>query len=184
MIDAYSSYESYQSRAKILLVGIGADEQLGGYGRHQTRYRQGGWSALIDELQLDLDRLSRRNLGRDDRCISDHGKEARFPFLDEDVVCYLSSLPIWLKTWPDLNRGLGDKYLLRKLARSLGLDRCCSLPKRAIQFGSRASRFGPTRSKGSDSLSIDTEGELEKMTMDSSIEPVYDDIPIISTDQR
>ena len=31
------------------------------------------------------------------RCISDHGREARFPFLDEDVVSFLNSLPVWLK---------------------------------------------------------------------------------------
>lgn len=31
------------------------------------------------------------------RCISDHGREARFPFLDEEVVSFLNSLPVWLK---------------------------------------------------------------------------------------
>ena len=28
------------------------------------------------------------------RCIGDHGREARFPFLDENVVSYLQSLPM------------------------------------------------------------------------------------------
>lgn len=32
----------YKSEAKILLVGSGADEQCAGYGRHRTKYRQGG----------------------------------------------------------------------------------------------------------------------------------------------
>ena len=31
------------------------------------------------------------------RCISDHGREARFPFLDEEVVSFLNSLPVWIK---------------------------------------------------------------------------------------
>lgn len=31
---------------------------------------------------------------RDDRCISDNGKEAWFPFLDEQVVLLLQSLPV------------------------------------------------------------------------------------------
>ncbi|ONK80511.1 uncharacterized protein A4U43_C01F18610 [Asparagus officinalis] len=42
-----------------------------------------------------LSRIWKRNLGRDDRCISDHGKEARFPFLDEDVIKSLLELPLW-----------------------------------------------------------------------------------------
>ena len=33
----------------------------------------------------------------DYRVITDHGKEARFPFLDEDVVSYLQSLPVHIK---------------------------------------------------------------------------------------
>jgi asparagine synthetase B (glutamine-hydrolysing) len=31
---------------------------------------------------------------RDDRCISDHGKEAWFPFLDEKVVRFLQETPL------------------------------------------------------------------------------------------
>lgn len=46
---------------------------------------------------MEVNRISERNLGRDDRCISDHGREARFPFLDEEVVSFLSGLPVWLK---------------------------------------------------------------------------------------
>ncbi len=32
--------------------------------------------------------------------ISDHGREARFPFLDEAVVQYLSTLPLSAKVTP------------------------------------------------------------------------------------
>lgn len=31
----------YESKARIVLVGSGADEQCAGYGRHKTKYRQG-----------------------------------------------------------------------------------------------------------------------------------------------
>jgi 3-dehydroquinate synthase class II len=54
----------YLSTCKILLVGLGADEQLAGYGRHRTCFAQGGWDALCKELNLDLERLWTRNLGR------------------------------------------------------------------------------------------------------------------------
>jgi hypothetical protein len=71
----------YVSCCKVLLVGIGADEQLGGYGRHRTAFRRGregkegnvpdcsdpGLDAMTPlelELNKDLERLWKRNLGR------------------------------------------------------------------------------------------------------------------------
>ncbi|KAG2318877.1 hypothetical protein Bca52824_012090, partial [Brassica carinata] len=65
----------YKSDARILLVGAGADEQCAGYGRHRTKYRNGSWTALDQEMKLDMQRIWKRNLGRDDRCIADNGKE-------------------------------------------------------------------------------------------------------------
>lgn len=54
----------YTSQAKVLLSGLGADEQLGGYSRHKDQFTASGWEGLIEELQLDLDRISTRNLGK------------------------------------------------------------------------------------------------------------------------
>jgi hypothetical protein len=135
--------------ARVLLVGIGADELMAGYGRHRTAYRNGGCEALRKELDLDFGRLWTRNLGRDDRCISDHGKEARFPFLDEDVISFLRSQPLTDIARLDLPSGVGDKYILRRLAESLGLSAPTRLPKRAIQFGSRIAKQSNVRFFGS-----------------------------------
>lgn len=33
------------------------------------------WLGLNEEMKLDMQRIWKRNLGRDDRCISDNGKE-------------------------------------------------------------------------------------------------------------
>ena len=87
----------YTSPARVLLNGLGADELLGGYGRHRTAFNN-GWSGVVDELQLEIDRLPTRNLGRDDRLVSDHGREARHPFLDPGLVQLLLSLPLPLIT--------------------------------------------------------------------------------------
>jgi asparagine synthetase B (glutamine-hydrolysing) len=139
------------SSAKILLSGVGADEQLAGYGRHRTTFQRGGYDALQRELKMEVGRLWTRNLGRDDRCLSDHGKEARFPFLDEDVVAYLERLPVDRKCNMLEAPGVGDKLLLREVARMIGVHSCSNLVKRAIQFGSRIAkvsdrcRFGSCR---------------------------------------
>ena len=54
------------SQAEILLSGVGADEQMASYGRHKTTYQRGGYNALQAELQIEVDQLWTRNLGRDD----------------------------------------------------------------------------------------------------------------------
>ncbi|KAJ0070475.1 hypothetical protein NL108_011651, partial [Boleophthalmus pectinirostris] len=60
----------------IIVTGIGADEQLAGYSRHRVRFKTSGPQGLLEELSMELNRISTRNLGRDDRVIGDHGKEA------------------------------------------------------------------------------------------------------------
>uniref|UniRef100_A0A8C5MR47 Asparagine synthetase domain-containing protein 1 n=1 Tax=Leptobrachium leishanense TaxID=445787 RepID=A0A8C5MR47_9ANUR len=140
----------YASTAKVVLTGIGADEQLAGYSRHRVRFKTSGYEALLEELSLELGRISSRNLGRDDRVIGDHGKEARFPFLDEDVVSFLNSLPVQEKADLSLARGLGEKLLLRLAALDLGLTASSVLPKRAMQFGSRIAKMENRSEKASD----------------------------------
>ncbi|XP_052206075.1 uncharacterized protein LOC127810572 isoform X2 [Diospyros lotus] len=139
----------YKSEARILLVGSGADEQCAGYGRHKTKYRNGSWIGLHEEMKLDMQRIWKRNLGRDDRCIADNGKEARFPFLDEHVIRSLLDIPLWEIADLDQPSGKGDKKILREVARLLGLHEAAVLPKRAIQFGSRIARESNRKNFGS-----------------------------------
>ncbi|KAH0838478.1 asparagine synthase-domain-containing protein [Lanmaoa asiatica] len=136
-----SRYRLYTSPAKVLVSGLGSDEMLGGYSRHRSVFTARGWQGVIDELQLELDRIPTRNLGRDDRIISSHGKETRHPFLSLSVVSFLAGLPVHLKLDPRMDIGIGDKILLRLAARKVGLVEASVRKKRAMQFGSHSARM-------------------------------------------
>ena len=136
-----------RSRARVLVLGMGIDEQLGGYSRHRAAFQQGGQAALAAELRRDLVRISARNLGRDDRVVSDHGLAGRLPFLDEEVVTYLLELELSLKCDFRLGRGQGEKLVLRLAAHSLGLRGAAGEPKRAVQFGSRIAKMENRKEK-------------------------------------
>ncbi|KAF8078403.1 asparagine synthase-domain-containing protein [Lyophyllum atratum] len=135
----------YTSTARVLLNGLGSDELLGGYGRHRSAYIAGGWQSVIEELQLEIDRIPIRNLGRDDRVIASHGKETRHPFLSLTVVDFLARLPVHHKMDPRLEIGLGDKMLLRLATCKLGLIEASQRKKRAMQFGSHSARMDGER---------------------------------------
>ncbi|NWI30799.1 ASND1 protein, partial [Sula dactylatra] len=150
LISNQGELKPYKSPAKVVLTGIGADEQLAGYSRHRVCFKKYGLEGLTKELEMELDRISSRNLGRDDRIIGDHGKEARFPFLDEDVVSFLNSLPISEKADLTLPQGIGEKLILRLAAKEFGLTASTILPKRAVQFGSRIAKLESNNEKASD----------------------------------
>ncbi|KAK6526409.1 hypothetical protein TWF694_005003 [Orbilia ellipsospora] len=124
---------------RTLLSGLGADELFGGYARHGTAFNRAGYVSLIDELELDLTRLGKRNLGRDDRIISSWGREARFPFLDERLLRDVVSWPVSDKcdfgatqrgeAWDALDY---EKKVLRLLAWKLGMRGVAGEKKRAV----------------------------------------------------
>ncbi|ELK04781.1 Asparagine synthetase domain-containing protein 1 [Pteropus alecto] len=161
--------KSYQSNAKVVLTGIGADEQLAGYSRHRARFQTHGLEGLNKEIEMELGRISSRNLGRDDRVIGDHGKEARFPFLDENVVSFLNSLPVWEKANLTLPRGIGEKLILRLAAVELGLTSSALLPKRAMQFGSRIVKMEKNNEKASDKCGRLQVISLENLSIEKEI---------------
>ncbi|CAH8611278.1 unnamed protein product [Heterobilharzia americana] len=132
--------EQYTSSAKFLFLGSGIDEQLAGYARHLTTYKKFGPEALRKELSKETLCISNRNLGRDDRLISTHGRMARLPYLDERIVDFLTKIPLEFKINPDLPKGQGEKFLLRQVALMLNLSYASKQPKRAMQFGSRIAK--------------------------------------------
>ena len=143
----------YSTPARVLLSGLGADELFGGYTRHSKAFDCRGFPGLVDELHLDFQRLGKRNLGRDDRVISNWGKEVRYPYLDEELVGWALSVPVWEKCGfgqtTEEKPGLEpDKKVLRLLAWKLGLRGPATERKRAIQFGARTAKMESGKTKG------------------------------------
>jgi asparagine synthetase B (glutamine-hydrolysing) len=147
------------SDCKVVFTGIGADELFAGYARHRARFdRAGGsWQVLGDELLCEVERIGYRNNGRDDRLCGSFGKEARHPFLDEELCHYALSCPLHsLVDFEDPSKE-GGKTALRSALQSLGFSRAMwNCPKKAMQFGSRVTKtptFRHTR-RGSEEFHV------------------------------
>lgn len=132
----------YTTTARVLLSGLGADELFGGYSRHGIAFQRHGYQGLIEELKLDVGRLGKRNLGRDDRAMAHWSREVRFPFLDESLVKWAIEMPVWQKCDFGIDADGKDgveaaKRVLRLLATELGLKAVASEKKRAVSIKMR-----------------------------------------------
>eukprot|EP00049_Salpingoeca_infusionum_P009472 m.159826 g.159826 ORF g.159826 m.159826 type:complete len:823 (+) comp14343_c0_seq3:43-2511(+) len=119
----------YQTPAKILVLGMGADEQLGGYGRHRSAYDKRGRDGLVQEVVKDVTRISTRNLGRDDRCLF---ASSLFDFIMFESFLFLShgiaELLCEIGFLPSFSEGISNKpvdavcgYLDRSITSHLNI---------------------------------------------------------------
>lgn len=135
------NHGDHQSRAKVLLSGLGADELYGGYHKFANKDLE----TLVPELQRQINNIHERNLQRDDKVIADNGVEVRYPFLSEQVIAFSTNgIEINYKV---------SKFILRQLALRLGLEFVSEEPKRAIQFGAKSAKITKdSKKKGTDVL--------------------------------
>ncbi|KAI3389193.1 hypothetical protein SNEBB_010301 [Seison nebaliae] len=144
LINLNKSKEIEKKKKKIIcLSGLGADEFLGGYGRHRTRWDKRttdmeGIRNVCMEMDYDIKRLWSRNGGRDDRLMNDE-LIVIYPFLDNRITEFLIRLPLSYKSKFELGRGQGEKWLVREMCRKhLRFNRDVSgRIKHAMQFGTR-----------------------------------------------
>ncbi|KAL7713625.1 Asparagine synthetase domain-containing protein [Entamoeba marina] len=122
---------------KNVLCGQGADEQLGGYARHRNAKK---WKRLPQELEKDFCRLWSRNVARDDRVANYCDVNLQFPFLEKDLISFIRNIPLDLLVDLDLPENEGNKWVLRELSRTVGMNACSSFKKTAIQFGTRMAK--------------------------------------------
>ncbi|KAF8002391.1 hypothetical protein HF325_003356 [Metschnikowia pulcherrima] len=174
---AHRERRPYTSQAKVLFSGLGADELFGGYSRHEnifhglkedsaTEVINQRYEELSQSLIHDIDVIYERNLGRDDRAMSSWGKELRYPYLDQSFIKWvIEEVNPKLKMsfeWKTQKTKKGEKrvmsferkFLLRKLAKRLGLNLASKEAKRAIQFGAKSAKMevGQLKTRGTDTL--------------------------------
>jgi asparagine synthase (glutamine-hydrolysing) len=110
-----------------ILSGTGADEVFAGYHSHRIALD------VNKECKIRLKGLYEKDLIRDLTIASYHELEAMSPFLDEDLVKFGLKLNSKLKI-----KDGQQKYILRELAISLGMDnRFAFRKKKAAQYGSK-----------------------------------------------
>ena len=167
--------ENYESNAKVLFSGLGADELFAGYSRHEAIFNSNGqvndnedddklYQDLQESLNYDITIIHERNLSRDDQVVSCWGKEVRYPYLDEGFINWVISnvapqLKFKYEYVPNKKKNKliftsVRKYILRQLAEYLSMDYVSLELKRAIQFGAKSAKLniGDNKVKGTDSL--------------------------------
>ncbi len=112
---------------KTVLYGLGTEEVFAGYERH----KRVPLDAVNRECLSGLRSMYERDLYRDDTIARACGVSLRAPFLSTELVEFGLRIPATLKI-----RDNAGKWILRAIAREIGLEEVARRRKRAIQYGS------------------------------------------------
>ncbi len=122
--------EAKKDGVKLMYSGIGSEEIFAGYERHRKA------SDISEECRKGLDEIKKRDLERDYAIAGHFGIDLVMPFLDDDLVRTALKVPGNMKI-----RGNENKYILRKTAEVLGLDKKIAYRKKlGAQYGSKFDR--------------------------------------------
>uniref|UniRef100_A0A7E4VBK5 Asparagine synthetase domain-containing protein n=1 Tax=Panagrellus redivivus TaxID=6233 RepID=A0A7E4VBK5_PANRE len=145
--------------AKYILVGSGSDELLSGY--HRSALCK-NYDAIAEDLEGHIQEIGNKNFGRDDRIAFSNKRTLRIPFMDEAVVIFVNQLPLSQKFVFQKPLGEGEKVILRRALRLLGVpEQFYSKPKKAFQFGSNIAKLekkGEFANAKCERLNIDNDG--------------------------
>lgn len=129
---------SSKMNCKAVFFGQGGDELFGGYHKYLKEYERSLESAEM-ALFLDTINLYKDSLEMSEKICAFHSIEARFPYMNYELVSFALKIPITAKisSADDPLR----KRILRKYAERIGLPANVYLkPKRAIQYGTGVSK--------------------------------------------
>jgi asparagine synthase (glutamine-hydrolysing) len=118
---------------QVIFTGQGADELFGGYDRYITAFQRHGLKEANRMMFRDVLRLSELSLERDEQVSASMKTELRLPFVDQDLIRFVLSLPASLKIG-----GVEEsrqKLVLRRVAKLQGIPGSIyERPKRAVQY--------------------------------------------------
>ncbi|MFH1835623.1 MAG: asparagine synthase-related protein [Methanobacteriota archaeon] len=149
----FASKAARRDGFSVMLCGQGPDEMFGGYARYLTDVRGESFPGVAQSMREDVANIYESQLQYDERVCKLNNMTLKFPFLNKDLVEYVSKIPIEEKIRVvegkadyDCVDDVGElkvirKFILREAAKSVGVpDLILNRPKKAAQYGSGTSK--------------------------------------------
>ena len=120
------------AKEKRIFAGQGPDEMLGGYSRYITMQKDDA----IKEIEHDTKNLKYALL-QNKATVEYFNKKLKCPYINKKIADFCFNLPFELKITKDVRGNTTNKYLLRLLAKKLGMSNEIAFrKKKAAQYSS------------------------------------------------